>query len=332
MRKRTGIGIVLATALLAALGYAVGRLGHPLALPASERLPSASLTHGTLDAQFFGTTTSLFRDGDHAVMVDSLLTRPGLGKVLFGTVAPDPALVRRILAQAQVERVDLLLVSHSHYDHVLDAPAVARATGTTTVGSPSTREVALGGGIPDAHIRVASGGEQLDTGAFHVTVFRSLHSPGDRVPGTITWPLSFPAKVKDYKEGGTFAFLIAHRGLSILVHPSANFVPGMYRGVHADAVFLATGGLGAQPDDFARAYWHEVVEATGAKLVVPIHWDDLLRPLDQPLLPLRRFMDDIPKGMAKIEPLAKQDGVAIRTMPVIVPVDIATAVRNLQEQ
>ena len=73
------------------------------------------------------------------------------------------------------------------------------------------------------------------------------------MPGDITEPLQEPASIQAYKEGGTFAFLIEHRGLRILVHASANFVPGMYRGVHADIVYLATGGLGAQTDAFARA-------------------------------------------------------------------------------
>lgn len=328
MRRGTAIGLLLAAAVLAAAGYAGERLGHPDALPAAGQLPSAPLAPGALRAQFFGTTTLLFRDGAHAVMVDSLLTRPGLRAVLFGKVASDPKRVGWALATGRVGSVDLLLVSHAHYDHVLDAPAVARATGATIVGSSSARAVALGGGLSDAHIRVVRGGEQFDAGDFHVTVFRSRHSAGDRVPGNIAEPLRPPASVKAYKEGGTYAFLIAHGGLRILVHASANFVPGMYRGVHADIVYLATGGLGAQTDDFARAYWHEVVETTGAKLVVPIHWDDFLRPLDQPMLPLRRFMDDIPRGMARIAPLAKQDGVAIRTMPVIAPVDIAAAARN----
>jgi L-ascorbate metabolism protein UlaG (beta-lactamase superfamily) len=332
LRKGMAIKLGLAAAVLAVGGYAGERFGHPAAPPVSEQLPSASLAPGALRAQFFGTTTLLFRDGAHAVMVDSLLTRPGLREALFGKVASDPQRVGWALSAGKVGAVDLLLVSHSHYDHVLDAPAVARATGAVIAGSPSTREVALGGGIPDGRIRVIRGGEHLDAGDFHVTVFRSLHSAGDRVPGDITEPLQPPASVKAYKEGGTYAFLIEHDGLRILVHASANFVPGMYRGVHADIVYLATGGLGAQTDAFAQAYWHEVVETTGAKLVVPIHWDDFLRPLDQPMLPLRRFMDDIPKGMARIEPLAKRDGVTIRNMPVIAPVDIAAAVRNPEER
>lgn len=56
-------------------------------------------------------------------------------------------------------------------------------TGALLVGSLSTYEVGLGGGVPPEQMRTVLGGEQLDAGRFHVTVIRSLHSPDDRVPG-----------------------------------------------------------------------------------------------------------------------------------------------------
>ena len=322
--------ILLTLALLLAVGVAYGawRFGHP-AMPAdTQTLNSSAAPADGVTARFFGTTTLSFSDGKNSVMVDALLTRPGMRAVMFDKIASDPALVGSILARAGLSRIDLLLVSHTHYDHALDIAAVAAKTGATIVGSLSTREVALGGGVPDARIRVINGGERVKAGDFTVTAFRSLHSLGDRVPGDVTAPLRQPAEAKDFKEGGTFAYLIEHRGVRILVHPSANFVPGMYRGTKADVVFLATGGLSPHPADFTARYWDEVVKATGAKLVVPIHWDDFLEPLDQPLQPLRRFLDDIPLTMSRIAPLAARDGVKVRYMPVIAPVDIIAAKGN----
>jgi L-ascorbate metabolism protein UlaG (beta-lactamase superfamily) len=324
--KRT----LIAAAVLAVAGGAWGsyKFGHP-ALPAgSQELPAAAPAPGALRAQFFGATTLVFGDGEHAVMVDALLSRPEISEVLFGKIPPDPARIAAALERGKVGKVDLLLISHSHYDHSLDAAEIAKRTGAAVVGSRSTQFVATGGGIPAERTRLVSGGEKLDAGDFHVTVFRSLHSPGDRIPGDIAAPVHPPAKAKDYKTGGTFAYLIEHKGLRILVHASASFEPGMYKGVRADAVFLATGGLGAQPAEFVESYWREVVGTTGAKLAIPIHWDDFLQPLDRPLRPLRRFMDDIPAGMAKLDPLAKRDGVRVRYMPVIAPVDLQAAIKT----
>ncbi|MEO5492904.1 MAG: MBL fold metallo-hydrolase [Sphingomonas sp.] len=322
--------LLLTLALLFVAGVAYGgwRFSHP-SLPVDTRtLVSGKAPAGAVTARYFGATTLALSDGKNTVMVDALLSRPGMGRVMFDKIASDPALVGSILTRAGLARIDLLVVSHTHYDHALDIAAVAAKTGATIVGSPSTREVALGGGIPDARIRSITGGEQFRVGDFTVTVIRSLHSLGDRVPGDVTAPLRQPAEANEYKEGGTFAYLIEHRGFRILVHASANFVPGMYRGVKADVVFLATGGLSPHPADFTARYWDEVVMATGAKLVVPIHWDDFLLPLGDTLQPLRRFLDDIPLTMSRIAPLAARYGVTIRYMPVIAPVDIQAAKGN----
>ena len=43
---------------------------------------------------------------------------------------------------------------------------------------------------------------------------------------------------------------------------------------------------------------------------------------------LRRFLDDIPLTMSRIAPLAARDGVKVRYMPVIAPVDIIAAKGN----
>jgi L-ascorbate metabolism protein UlaG (beta-lactamase superfamily) len=321
--KRIGMA---AAAMVAAAGlYGISMARHPDGPAAADFLPAGTLAPGKLTAQFFGTTTLLFRDGDHAVMVDGFLSRPGMWTVLTGKVATDRARVDAALVQGRVGKIDLIVTGHSHYDHALDAPYIAARTGALLAGSPSTLQIGRGGGLPEARLRALAGGERLSAGGFAVAVLKSLHSAGDRVPGTIDAPLAQPASVKEYREGGSVSYLIGHGGACMLVHPSANFVPGMYRGARADMVFLATGGLGAQDDAFAERYWQEVVRQTGARLVVPIHWDDFLRPLDKPMLPMRRLMDDFASASAKIARLAMRDGVAVRYMPVIDPVDLAAA-------
>lgn len=327
MKRAAKIAAIVLTIVVAlSAPIMASKLGHPDAPPISDYLPASPARDGALSVQFFGTTSFAFRDGRNTILIDGYLTRSGLWSVLTRPIVSDRPLIERTLRKAGIAGADLLLVSHSHLDHALDAAAVAEMTGARLAGSQSTRQIGLGGGLPDDRIQVIVPGETITIGDFAITAFQSLHSPDDRVPGMIAAPLRQPARMADYKQGGTFSFLIVHRGIRMLIHPSANVVPGMYRGVRADMVFLATGGLGAQSDAQVAGYWREVVEATGAKLVVPIHWDDFTRPLDRPMLPLRRFMDDYDKAMARVMPLAARDKVAVRFMPVIDPVDIAAAI------
>ena len=63
----------------------------------------------------------------------------------------------------------------------------------------------------------------------------------------------------------------------MLVQGSAGFLPGGYRSERADVVFLGVGGLGRKEPAYRERYLREVVDAVGARRVVPIHWDDFTR-------------------------------------------------------
>lgn len=251
-----------------------------------------------LDARWFGTTAVLLSDGDHAVMVDPFFTRPPglLNLVLNREIAPDEALIRRELEQAGIRHLDVVAVSHSHYDHAMDAGVVARLTGATLVGSASTANIGRGAGLPEARIRVIDAGEALHYGPFTLTFIESRHAgaTGGAPVGEIAQPLVPPARYLDYKLGGAYSILIEHPLGSVLHHGSAGFVPGALKGRKADVVFL---GIALLPD--LAGYLQAVVDEVGARRIVPTHWDDFTRPLDQPPLPfpvgvhLHRFFSDV---------------------------------------
>jgi L-ascorbate metabolism protein UlaG (beta-lactamase superfamily) len=84
-------------------------------------------------------------------------------------------------------------------------------------------------------------------------------------------------------------------------------------------VFLGVGTLGRKDDAYRRAYWHETVQLTGARRVVPIHWDDFWLPLDQPLQAMPLLFDDFGTTMADLSQRAKRDGVELRLPPLFTP-------------
>lgn len=315
----------VAVLVVAGTGLAAWRmLAHPgLEGHAGSLLPVLPESQGGVRARFMGCTTVLLDDGETQLLVDGFFSRPGGLRVLLGRIAPDEARIDAALERAGIERLAAVMTAHSHYDHAMDAPLVAQRTGAALIGSASTAMIARGVDFPEERLRVVAGGERFEFGAFTLTVLRALHTPGrGGSPGEIEQPLRPPARHGDYREGGCFSFHLAHPAGSVLVHPSTNFVPGRFADLRADVLFLGTATLGRQSEEFVREWWRETALACGARLVIPIHWDDFVQPLDEPLQPMPALMDDFELGMRRLGELARESGVVLGRMPLFEPVEI----------
>lgn len=277
--------LLLAAAAIAGLGWMFASRGG-LETYHAHRYPDAPAAAGpALSATWFGTTAVLLTDGESAIFIDPFFTRPGgwPSLMLNRPIAPDEALIHAWLQKAGITRLDAVVVSHSHYDHSMDAGVVARLTGAMLLGSESTANVGRGSGLPEDRIRIVRPGMPNRYGRFSVTLLESRHTgaTGGRPIGDITQPLRPPARYTEYKQGGTFSILIEHPLGTVLHHGSAGWRPGMLAGRHADVAFL---GIAATPP--LEDYFTNVSDPIGATRIIPTHWDDFTRPLDQPLLPL----------------------------------------------
>lgn len=289
--------VILITGLNALRLYTPG-LAEELALR-DEAVPQP----GQLTATWLGVTALLLRDDRHAILIDPFFSRPPglLNMALNRRIAPDEALIRQWLAKLDVQKLDAVLVSHSHFDHAMDAGVVARLTGATLVGSESTANIGRGAGLPESALRVIRDGDALRFGDFHVSFIASRHAgaTGGKPTGDIGAPLVPPARYLDYRLGGTWSILIDHPQARVLHHGSAGFIPGALAGREADVVFMGVALI-----DDLNTYLRETVDSVGARTVIPTHWDDFTRPLDQPLRPfpvvvrLDRFFQD----MARLRP------------------------------
>ena len=273
------------------------RTAPELGVYRSLALQAPASKPGSLTVTFLGVAPLLLSDGETAIMTDGFFTRPGIRELFLSRISPDKALIARHLKHAGIDRVAAVIVNHSHYDHAMDAPEVALQTGAVLVGSESTANVGRGWGLPEDRIRVKQPGDTMDFGRFHITPLQSGHIPSGYPTGEITAPIVPPARANAYLMGTNFAVLVEHLGRSILINASAGFATGALTGRHADVVFLGIGGLGKRDMPYMEAYWHEVVEATGARRVIPVHWDNLTLPLDEPLKPIPHLMDDFDATM-----------------------------------
>ncbi|MCF8609919.1 MBL fold metallo-hydrolase [Gordonia sp. HY285] len=259
--------------------------------------PAARPTGDAVRVMFLGVSTMLITDGTSTVLTDGFFSRPGLLRVRAGRIRPNRRRIAAELDRFGVDRVDAVVVLHSHFDHALDSSIVAESTGARLIGSESAREIARGNGFPDNRFDLVLVGEPVDVGRFRLTALPAVHSPGDLAPGEIDGPFNPHAKAIDYLSGSCYTLHVCHDERAMLIQASANTLPGAVDGYRADTVYLGIGTLGKHDDEFREAYWRQYVTGVSAKRVVPIHWDDYTKPLDRQLVPFPAFFDDMTTSM-----------------------------------
>lgn len=294
------------------------RPGHgPFVVQPSQA--DSTTEDSTLTVTYFGTSTLLFDDGVSQVLIDGYLSRPGLWSTLLKPIQSDTALVDRLLLQAGANRLSALFVVHTHHDHVLDAPYIARRQQVPLYGSPSTLAVGRGDGVADSLLISIVPGRTHHVGHFRVTALPSRHGPQPwyvrrLLDGRIDEPLEQPAHFSEYKEGESYDLHIRHGSRSVLVKASAGFIPGALDSLRAGVLFLGIGRLGKQSSDFRTEYYVETVRRVRPQLIVPIHWDSFFRPLDDGLEAASRPLDDIRTALDELLTRASQDSISVRLL------------------
>lgn len=245
---------------------------------------------------FFGTTTLLFDDGKDQILFDAHVTRPSIEKYAVGAeVVTNTRLCDKLIRLHQIDRLRAIFISHTHHDHVMDAPYIAKQCKAVIYGSESAKNVALGGGVPEERTVVFEHGSTFTIGDYMIRILRSLHSKptkfNDDLGMPIEKPLVQPASLRAYKEGGSYDFYIEHGDRKIMIRPSFNYIKGQLDGFQADVLFLGVAGLGKADLSMEKTFFEETVEKTEAKLVIPIHWDNFFAPLELPVLEMPELIE-----------------------------------------
>jgi L-ascorbate metabolism protein UlaG (beta-lactamase superfamily) len=251
--------------------------------------------------RWLGTAGYVMEIGEVTLLIDPFVTRPGLGKLLRGLVPDEDAIRKWIPARA-----DAVLCGHSHYDHLLDAPAIARRTGAVLAGSRSTCAFGRAAGLADDRlIEVPPEGARLTFGPVEVRFVRSLHGrvafgrvpfPGDAPPAP-----RLPARAWEYRMGGAYGIFIRAPGVSIYHNGSADLIDAELGGLRADTVIVGLAGRRATP-----RYLERLCGALAPSLIVPTHHDAFFFPLEQGVRLLPRIdLDGFVREAARAAPRAR---------------------------
>lgn len=232
---------------------------------------------------YLGTTMLLLDDGADQMLFDCHITRPSLLKCVLGKFQTDRTVADRVIDDFAIDRLKAMFISHTHHDHVMDAPYFLTRCGGDIYGSASARNVALGGGIDEARIHCYEDSMAYAVGAYRIRVLPSVHSIAhwynNDLGQTIDKPLVQPAPKKAYKEGGSFDFLVEHSGKKYLIRPSYNYLEGELDGIRADVLFLGIAGLSKDTPERKAKFYAETLDKVQPSLVIPVHWDNFFTPL-----------------------------------------------------
>ena len=232
---------------------------------------------------YLGTTTLLFDDGTDQLMFDCHVTRPSVKTCFFGKLSTDEEIADRVIREFDIDRLRGIFVSHSHHDHVLDVPCFAKRFHADVYGSPSALNVARGGEIAEEHLHSFADSLNYQVGAFGITVIPSLHSEAhwfnNDIGKTIDQPLTQPAGMRAFKEGGSYDFLVKHGDNSFLIRPSCNYIEGQLSDIKADVLFLGITELSKKTETWRETFFAETIGRVQPKIVIPIHWDNFFIPL-----------------------------------------------------
>ncbi len=218
----------------------------------------------SLSFRWLGVAGVELKANGQVLALDPFFTRPTIFE-MWRPVKPDPS-----LAAENLPKCHFVLVTHSHYDHLLDVPDVLRKTGAAAYGSSNTCQLLRLLEVPASQVHQIGVGDNLSLGEFKIQVITGQHSPipwGRMFNGSVRPGLRPPLRVQDYRMDICLGYCISVMDVRLLVC-AAQPQP-------TDVLFAV-----AQE---SKEYYRRIFRGAQPHTFIPIHWDNFTRSLGKPL-------------------------------------------------
>jgi L-ascorbate metabolism protein UlaG (beta-lactamase superfamily) len=286
--------------LLFAAGTSEASLDKYSSLVVADRNPTGTVPSNAIRVTYLGVNGFQFEASGHVLLVDPYFTRVGLlPAALNQPIQSNPARVSEGLKHVR-SRVDAILVTHAHFDHLLDVPEIMRRTRGRLISGPTAVQLVESFGISPNKCEIVKSGSVRKIGRWTIRAFAAQHDrlfgnvPFEKCRGNRPSPQSSPSrgrgsreatgegnetkppvKVSDWCVGEPLAFVIEAAGKRIYIDSGG--VPGAPPNSRAKDVDLAILGV-ALPD--SRERFAEAVRQLRPDYVLPSHQDDMFAPVD----------------------------------------------------
>lgn len=239
-----------------------------------------------------------------SIFIDPYVSRAPLKSLLLRrTALHDPAMLDRyISAPGEVAGV---LVGHTHFDHAIDAPEIARRFGTKAYGSASLHQLMKLHGLEEETV-VVEPNKPYELGPFVVRFIRSTHSKlilGKKIlfDGELTCDHLHGLTPGAYKCGQVWGIRIEVAGVSFYHQGSADLLDDELPAEPVD-FFLA----GVAGRSVTKNYWQRILRKLDPATIVPTHYDNFFRPLDAPMKAVTKAkLDELPDEIGAVSSSAQ---------------------------
>ena len=211
------------------------------------------------------------------ILIDPYVSRHTKFELLFRPLLPKTDAIASLLER--LPNIEAIFVSHTHSDHAADVSELANRTGAKVCGSESLRTMLATFGA-DGNFVDLMDTPVVEGKGWKVTAIPSKHGKAilgkEPLPGKIK---RFPKRPRTYhfRTGEVFNYMIEIDDKKIFHFGSAELVEKNIAKVctAADVVFFCVPGW--KKDDALK----RMLNLLKPKVLVPFHYDDFTRPLDE---------------------------------------------------